>query len=142
MDANSVALVNHRTGAPIATTVECAVTRATRRRGLLGRDGLGPSCAMMLEPCAAVHTAFMRFPIDVVFVDRLGYTVKIVRDLAPWRIAVAPSAHAVVEMAAGSLEHVDLSVGDRLFLSTETANVPEADQAARRRLMSAATSAS
>jgi uncharacterized membrane protein (UPF0127 family) len=139
MAVNDVALVNQRTGARIATAVECAVTRASRRRGLLGRDGLGPSCAMLLEPCAAVHTAFMRFPIDVVFVDRLGYTVKIVRNLGPWRIAVAARAHAVVEMAAGSLEHVDLSVGDRLFLSTHTSSVPEADQAGRRRAIAAAS---
>lgn len=140
MAVNDVALVNQRTGAPIATAVERAVTRASRRRGLLGRDRLDASCALMLEPCAAVHTAFMRFAIDVVFVDRQGYTVKIVRDLAPWRIAVAPRAHAVVEMAAGSLEHVDLSVGDRLFLSTDTSSVPEADQVARRRVMAAAIS--
>jgi uncharacterized membrane protein (UPF0127 family) len=138
MDVRKVALVNQRTGAPIATAVERAVTRASRRRGLLGRDGLGASCALMLEPCPAVHTAFMRFAIDVVFLDREGYAVKIVRDLVPWRIAVAPRAHSVVEMAAGSLEHLDLSVGDRLFLSTETSCVPEAVQAGRRRAMATA----
>lgn len=134
-----VALVNQRTGSAVATAVERAVTRASRRRGLLGRDGLGASCALMLEPCAAVHTAFMRFAIDVVFLDREGYAVKIVRNLAPWRIAGAPRARAVVEMAAGSLEHVDLSVGDRLFLSTATSCVPEAVQAGRRRAMASAT---
>jgi uncharacterized protein len=140
MDRSTIALINQRTGAPIATTVERAVTRASRRRGLLGRDGLAASHALMLEPCAAVHTAFMRFPIDVVFVDRQGYAVKIVRNLPAWRIAVAPRAHAVVEMAAGSLAGVDLSVGDRLFLSTDTCCAPEAVQAGRRRAMATATS--
>ena len=135
----AVALVNQRTGTPIATSVERAVTRATRRRGLLGRDGLDAGCALMLEPCPAVHTAFMRFAIDVVFMDRDGYAVKIVRNLVPWRIAVAPSAHTVVEMAAGSLEHLDVSVGDRLFLSTDT-SAPEAVLAGRRRAMATATS--
>ena len=135
-----VALVNQRTGAAIATAVERAVTRTSRRRGLLGRDGLAASAALMLEPCAAVHTAFMRFAIDVVFLDREGYAVKIVRNLLPWRIAVAPRAHVVVEMAAGSLEHLDLSVGDRLFLSTAISCVPEAVQAARRRAIASATS--
>ena len=66
--------------------------------------------------------------------------MKIVHDLAPWRIAVSPRAHSVVEMAAGSLEHLDLVVGDRLFLSTATSCVPEADQAARRRVLAAAAS--
>lgn len=137
MGVSAMALINQRTGAPIATEVERAATRASRRRGLLGRDGLAASHALMLEPCPAVHTAFMRFAIDVVFLDRQGYAVKIVRNLVPWRIAIARRAHAVVELAAGSLEDVDLSVGDRLFLSTDTVAVPEAEQAGRRRVAAA-----
>ena len=120
--APRLTLVNERTGLPIATAVEKAVTRASRRRGLLGRSGLDPAAALMLEPCAAVHTAFMRFAIDVVFLDRGGYALKIVRDVQPWRIALASRAHAVVEMAGGSLARCDLAVGDRLCLaSTPTA---------------------
>jgi uncharacterized membrane protein (UPF0127 family) len=100
---------------------------------LLGRDGLEPSSAMMIEPCAAVHTAFMRFAIDVVFIDRHGYTVKIARNVAPWRIAMAARAHAVVEMAAGSLDRVDLALGDRLCLSPAAcgARAPEGTPRAR-----------
>jgi uncharacterized membrane protein (UPF0127 family) len=71
-----------------------------------------------------VHTAFMRFAIDIVFVDRQGYAIKIVRNLGPWRIAVAPRAHAVVELAAGSLAQVDVAIGDRLFLSTDPSAAP------------------
>ena len=52
-----VALINERTREPVATPVELAATRTTRRRGLLGRDGLDEAAAMMLAPCAAVHTA-------------------------------------------------------------------------------------
>jgi uncharacterized membrane protein (UPF0127 family) len=140
MVVSAIALVNQRTGAPIATTVERAVTRASRRRGLLGRDGLPASHALMLEPCAAVHTAFMRFPIDVVFVDGQGYAVKIVRNLPAWRIAVAPRARAVIEMAAGSLEHLDLSIGDRLVLSTDTSSTPKSAPAARGPAMATASS--
>ena len=115
-------IVNQRTGLPIATAVELCATRASRRRGLRGRDHLDPHCALILEPCTAVHTAFMRFAIDVVFIDRAGYTVKIVRDVPPWRIAIAAGAHAVVEMAAGSLTADDLIVGDRLLVRDATAN--------------------
>jgi len=115
-------IVNERTGAPIATAVEHAATRASRRRGLLGRDHLDPHCAMILEPCTAVHTAFMRFAIDVVFIDRAGYALKIVRDVAPWRIAVAAGAHAVVEMAAGSIAPHQLQVGDRLLVKDAIKN--------------------
>ena len=113
----SFALVNGRTHLLLASAVELASTRASRRRGLLGREGLDPSAALILAPCVAVHTAFMRFAIDVVFVDRHGCALKIVRELAPWRIAVSPLAHAVIELAGGSLRSRDVSVGDRLYLA-------------------------
>ena len=110
-------LMNERTRQPIADLVEVADTRKTRRRGLLGRDRLEDNAAMMLVPCAAVHTAFMRFPIDVAFIDRDGQVLRIVRDLAPWRIAIAPRAHAVVEFAGGCLNGRDVQVGDHLYLA-------------------------
>jgi hypothetical protein len=113
----ALTLMNQRTGDSVATDVELAVTRTSRRRGLLGRDCLDASAALILEPCAAVHTAFMRFNIDVVFVNRSGYAVKIVEDLTPWRIAVATQAHAVIEMAAGTLKRHEVSIGDRLYVS-------------------------
>ena len=87
-----------------------------RRRGLLGRDGLDLSAALMLAPCPAVHTAFMRFAIDVVFVDREGRVRKIVRGLAPWRISASLGAYAAIEFTAG-VER-DLVPGDRLYLSS------------------------
>src|SRR5712672_574776 len=105
-------LINARTGVTVASVVELAVTRADRRRGLLGRDALDLSAALILAPCAAVHTVFMRFPIDVVFVDQDGEVRSIVRNLQPWRIAASPRAYAAVEMAGG-VER-DLIPGDRL----------------------------
>ena len=59
---------------------------------------------------------FMRFDIDAVFVDDDGRAVKIVRDMTPWRMAVDPSAHAVIELPAGSLRERQVNVGDRLYL--------------------------
>jgi uncharacterized membrane protein (UPF0127 family) len=112
-------LINERTRSPLATALELAVTRRDRRRGLLGRDGLAESAAIILAPCAAVHTAFMRFAIDVLFLDRDGCAVKIVSDVAPWRIALAARAYAVVEMAAGSARRHDVQLGDRLYVSPE-----------------------
>jgi uncharacterized membrane protein (UPF0127 family) len=58
----------------------------------------------------------MRFSIDLVFVDREGRAVKIVKDVPPWRIALSLGAHAVIEMAGGSLRRVDLVLGDRLYV--------------------------
>jgi uncharacterized membrane protein (UPF0127 family) len=115
-----VALVNERTRAAIATEVELASTRASRRRGLLGRDRLDPSSALMLTPCLAVHTAFMRFPIDIVFLDQDGYAVKLVNDVQPWRMAAAARAHTVIELSAGSLRRHAIALGDRLYLRPQS----------------------
>jgi uncharacterized membrane protein (UPF0127 family) len=120
-------LVNARTGEVIAGAVEIADTRATRRRGLLGRDRLDPSAALVLAPCFAIHTAFMRFSIDAVFINRDGVVVRIVRDLAPWRLAAAWRARAVIEVTAGVLGARDLQVGDRVYLSS----VPDGGGVAR-----------
>jgi hypothetical protein len=112
-----VALMNERTRRPVASSVEIAATRRSRRRGLLGRDRLDEGSAMILAPCTAVHTVGMRFPIDVVFADRQGFAVKIVRDLRPWRMAMAAGAHVVIEMPAGTLRWGQVLLGDRLFLA-------------------------
>jgi uncharacterized membrane protein (UPF0127 family) len=109
-----LALVNQRTDEAIAERVEVAVTRRDRRKGLLGRSGFAASSALIMAPCFSIHTMFMRFDIDVVFVDDMGRAVKIVRRMSPWRIAVDPSAHPVVELPAGSVR--DVTVGDRLYL--------------------------
>ena len=108
---------NARTEHVVASAVEVANTRATRRRGLLGRDALDLAAALVITPCCSIHTAFMRFPIDVAFVDREGTVTRIVRDMGPWRMATALRAHTVVEFAGGCLSRRDVQVGDRLYLS-------------------------
>ncbi len=110
-------LVNERTGLPIATAVTIADSRRTRRRGLLGRSSLDRGAALLLTPCLAVHTAGMRFAIDVVFLNASGHVVRIVPALQPWRVAACRSARSVVELAAGALDEVSLAVGDRVHLA-------------------------
>ena len=116
MTAMTLVLVNQRTDEALAERVEVAVTRRDRRKGLLGRSGLEPASALIIAPCFSIHTMFMRFDIDAVFVDEDGRVVKVVRDMTPWRIAVDPTAHAVVELPAGSLRDRQVNVGDRLYL--------------------------
>jgi uncharacterized protein len=116
MTAMTLMLVNQRTDEALAERVEVAVTRRDRRKGLLGRSGLEPATALIIAPCFSIHTMFMRFDIDAIFVADDGRAVKVVRDMTPWRIAVDPTAHAVVELAAGSLRDRQVTVGDRLYL--------------------------
>jgi uncharacterized membrane protein (UPF0127 family) len=112
----ALTLVNQRTDDTIATSVEVATSRAARRKGLLGREAFDPSAALVLAPCAAIHTMFMRFAIDVVFVDEEGRALKVVAGLPPWRIAIDPFAHAVIELPAGRLHQCRVGIGDRLYL--------------------------
>jgi uncharacterized membrane protein (UPF0127 family) len=112
-------LMNARTNEVVADHVEVADTRATRRRGLLGRDGMEPSSALLLLPSFSIHTAFMRFAIDAVFVNREGVVVRVVTDMGPWKMAAAWRAHAVIELPAGSLRTHDVRTGDRLYLAAE-----------------------
>jgi uncharacterized membrane protein (UPF0127 family) len=111
-----VQLINDRTRRAIADAVEMADTRKARRRGLLGRDCLQEGAALMLIPCCAVHTAFMRFSIDLAFLDRDGRIVRMVSRMRPWRIAIAWRARAVIELPAGRLESLAVRLGDRLYV--------------------------
>jgi len=113
----NLVLVHRQTSQTISSLVEVAATRRTRRRGLLGRKTMDASEALIIAPCFAIHTAFMQFAIDVVFIDSRGRVLKIVRELRPWRMAIAPRAHAVIELAAGALKSRDLKVGDAVDLA-------------------------
>jgi uncharacterized membrane protein (UPF0127 family) len=112
-------LFDARNGALVAAVVEAAFERKARNRGLLGRAGLADGHALVLAPCSSIHTFFMQFAIDVAFVDRDGYILKIKEKVRPWRLAVSPGAFAVVELAAGALARAAAERGDRLFLSRE-----------------------
>jgi hypothetical protein len=71
---------------------------------------------MLIAPTNAIHTFFMRFPIDVAFVSREGRIVKIVSDLRPWRIAAAWRGYGVMEMTAGSFDRSGTLTGDSLYI--------------------------
>ncbi len=105
-----------RTGTVLATHVEIACDSRSRRRGLLGRDRLETGHALVIAPCGAIHTWFMRFAIDVLFVAKDGRVVKCAHDVKPWRMAVALTAHAAIETPAGTLRRCGAQPGDRLVL--------------------------
>jgi uncharacterized protein len=88
-----------------------------RMRGLLGRRGLERGEGLLLRPTGSVHTFFMRFPIDVVFLSRDGEVLKVAQGLPAWRTAAARRAKAVLELAADEAERREIRVGTRLDLS-------------------------
>lgn len=72
----------------LGVDAEVAETFAERARGLIGRRGLPSGAGMLITKCNCIHTCFMRFPIDAVFLDGSGAVVKTVRGIRPWRLLV------------------------------------------------------
>jgi len=91
-----------------------ADTIGRRMRGLLGRKSLPPGEGILLRPAWSIHTAFMRFPIDVVFIDPEQVVIRIDHALRPFKTASCRGAREIVELAAGECERRGLEVGDRV----------------------------
>ena len=106
-----------KNGVTLIETVEVANRFRERMRGLLGRPSLGTSRAMYLNPCSCIHTFFMKFTIDLVFLDRDMKVEKIVTKIPPGRvISGGMKARSVLEMESGWFPEGDLKVGDEVFM--------------------------
>lgn len=106
---------NVTTGAIVATHVNVADTRETRRTGLLKRTGLYAGEALWIVPCRGVHTFGMKFTIDIVALDDKGTVIDRVSGLPPWRIRLPKRGTAgVLELPAGALELSGTQVGHRI----------------------------
>jgi uncharacterized membrane protein (UPF0127 family) len=89
----------------------------TRLRGLLGRRELPRDEGLLINPGSSIHTWFMRFPIDVVFLDRDLRVVGVAADVRPWRLRWRKGARQVLELAAGEAAARGIKPGDRLTLA-------------------------
>jgi uncharacterized protein len=87
---------------------------ATRLRGLLGRRSLDPDEGLLIRPAGSVHMLFMRFAIDVVFLDAELRVRKVVAGLRPWRMAGCRGAKAALELPAGAAARAGIDVGETL----------------------------
>ena len=95
---------------------QCVVADSptSRMKGLLGRSELRPGEGLLLRPASSIHTFFMRFPIDAVFLDGGLRVLGISDELRPWRAASRRGAHAVLELPAGESARRGLEAGDQL----------------------------
>jgi uncharacterized protein len=91
-----------------------ARTSAERREGLLGRKSLPPGHGFWLNPCEAIHTFGMAFPIDVVFLDRALRVRGMRSALAPKRIAICLRAESTLELPAGLVQELGILIGDKV----------------------------
>jgi uncharacterized membrane protein (UPF0127 family) len=109
---------NLNRGLVLGDRIRRADTFRLRLLGLMFRPALAPGEGLWLEPCRQVHTHFMRFPIDLLFLDREGRVLRVLESFPPWRISPAVAgARAVLELPAGASG--ETRPGDRLAVSTE-----------------------
>ena len=104
----------------LANFLEVADSGPKRNKRLLGRDGLAPGEGLWIVPCESVHTFFMRFPIDLVYLDRKNKIKKLRSAVGPWRLSACLSAYSVLELPAGTIHATQCQRGDSLeFLPAE-----------------------
>jgi len=94
----------------------CGVADTSRSRtvGLLGRSGIDSAEGLWIVPCASIHTWFMRFAIDVLFLNQGNEVVSVAEEVVPFRLRFGRGAHSVLELAAGRASSVGVRVGETL----------------------------
>ena len=115
----TVALARESDGAVVCERCVVADTMFRRMRGLLGRRELPRGEGILIRPAPSVHTFFMAFPIDVVFLSRDGDVLKVCEGVRPWRAAAARRAHSTLELAAGEAGRRAIAPGQRLVTQPE-----------------------
>ena len=108
-------------GTILATCLEVADTGKKRNKGLLGRKGLEPGGGLWIVPCESVHTFFMQFPIDLVYLYRKYRVRKVRHSVGPWRLSVCLSAHSILELPSGAIRNSHTLKGDTLELAPAVA---------------------
>jgi uncharacterized membrane protein (UPF0127 family) len=112
--------INQTKGTVLCPRLEIADGTAGRARGLLGRTSIAPDEGLLfvrgrLEPFMLMHMFFMRFAIDIVFLDRDERVVRISRELKPWRLSpIVFTARQALELAPGAVTRSDTVVGDSI----------------------------
>ena len=106
---------NASTGTVLADRLSEASDFFGRLVGLIGRVGFEPGDGLHLVPCRAIHTFFLRMPIDVAFLDEHGAVVKLFHALPPWRAtSVQSKASSALELPAGTLQRSGTEEGHRI----------------------------
>ena len=104
-------------GVVLAEEVEQACSFFKRLKGLMFRRQMAPKTALLLAPCPQIHTCFMRFAIDVVFVDKEDAVVYVLENLKPWRLSpIVHRAAKTLEMPAGTLKG-RVKIGEKIYFN-------------------------
>ena len=109
---------NTRTGKELSVDVKVADTLFTRMKGLLGKKELPQGEALWIKPCFSVHTFFMKFPIDIIFLSKNNHVIAVVKDLTPNRLTrLYPQAFSVLELPIGTINASNTAIGDKIDIN-------------------------
>lgn len=100
----------------LATRAEVADTSAKRRTGLLKHQRLESGEGLWIIPCESVHTFFMKFAIDLVYLDKNKKVRKVRHAVPPWRASACFSANSILELPAGTAKETGTQPGDQLSI--------------------------
>ena len=98
----------------LADAADVADTSEKRRTGLLKHTGLEPGQGLWIVPCESVHSFFMKFAIDLVYLDRHKKVKRVRHRMVPWRMSACLTAHSILELPAGVVAATGTQKGDQL----------------------------
>jgi uncharacterized membrane protein (UPF0127 family) len=107
-------VTNLTRGTVLATCLEVADSGPKRSKGLLGRKALAAGEGLWIIPCESVHTFFMQFSIDLVYLNRTNTVRKIRHSVPPWRLSACLTAHSILELPSGTIWDTRTQPGDTL----------------------------
>jgi uncharacterized protein len=100
----------------LADAADVADTSAARNTGLLKHERLEPGAGLLIVPCQSVHTFFMKFPIDLVYIDKKRKVRKVRHAVPAWRMSACWTARSVLELPAGTVQRTGTQAGDQLAI--------------------------
>jgi uncharacterized membrane protein (UPF0127 family) len=115
-DGLPIAVRNLTRNTVLADSADVADTSEKRRTGLLKHTQLDLGKGLWIVPCESVHSFFMKFAIDLVYLDREKRVKKVRHRMVPWRVSACLTAHSILELPAGVVEATSTHAGDQLAI--------------------------
>lgn len=109
----TVQILNVARDVILAYEAKLATSLEQRMKGLLGRNSLSANEALILKPCTSIHTFFMRFPIDVLFLDQNMRIIRLIQNMPPNRVSpMIWAGRMAIELPAGKISQTNTQAGD------------------------------
>jgi len=119
MESSKIVVRNQTRNTILADAAEVANTSEKRRIGLLKHDRLVAGQGLWIVPCESVHSFFMKFAIDLVYLDRNKKVRKVRHRMVPWRLSACLTAHSILELPAGVVAASGTREGDQLEIAEQ-----------------------